>query len=500
MNKRQIEVLKAQSGDEAEIIKQLKRIYGQAQNDCINKIIALSKRRDMENLQSVIWQKQYQEALKKQIDSILDALDSESFTTVADYVTECYENGFWGTLYDLQGQGIPLCFPINQEEAAQAVQVDSKISQGLYRRMGEDTDKLKNSIRMELSRGISNGFSWNEVAEKVALGMNSPFAKAYNRAIIIARTEGHRVSQEATYHCQQRAKSKGADVVKQWDSTLDGATRPTHIKLDGQVRELDEPFTVDGKSTMYPGNFGNPAEDCNCRCCLLQRARWALSEEEYYSKWNGDKNELVKVNAKTYDEFKESARVLSRSLEYRIVNYQEGDYAVKERATFLDAITDMPEKVRGSLKNTTVSVGADGSAYDPLTDTIYIGKNANKTEVIHEIGHAIENKLFEKEKVDFVKKLCVRGLTIDDIVTRPAMDSSGNQIDIFIVKSSKLINAYQGRVYVESPLDAVNDDGTINTDFMKEFVSVAVQKYYENPEKLKQKHYDIFSLIEGTLE
>ena len=31
---------------------------------------------------------------------------------------------------------------------------------------------------------------------------------------------------------------------------------------------------------MAPGYFGKPKEDCNCRCCLLQRARWALDEEE----------------------------------------------------------------------------------------------------------------------------------------------------------------------------------------------------------------------------
>ncbi len=315
MNRRQLEALKYQADNEAEVIKRLKLIYGQAQNDCINKIIDLSKRRDMENLQSIIWQKQYQKALKKQLDGILDALDSESFTTIADYLTGCYENGFLGTLYDLQGQGIPLIFPINQEQAVQALQLDSKISKGLYQRMGEDTDKLKNSIRTELSRGISNGSSWNEVAEKIALGMNSPFVKAYNRAIIIARTEGHRVSQEATYHCQQRAKSKGADVVKQWDATLDGATRPHHRELDGQVRETDAPFEVAGKKAMYPGAFGDPAEDCNCRCCLLQRAKWALSEEEYVTKFNGDTGELVKIPAKSYNEFRTKVKDVVKSQE-----------------------------------------------------------------------------------------------------------------------------------------------------------------------------------------
>lgn len=280
VNKRQIEVQKVSADNEERVIRQLRQVYNQASKDCAAKIQELSMRTDMENLQTIIYQKQYQEALKKQIDGILNELNSNSFTTIADYLGKCYETGFIGTLYDLQGQGIPLCFPINQEEVVQALQVDSKISQGLYQRMGEDTDYLKKSIKAELSRGISNGSSWNVVAGKIASGMNSPFTKAYNRAIGIARTEGHRVQQESTLHCQQRAKSKGADVLKQWDSTLDGVTRPTHRELDGQIREVDKPFEVAGMKAMYPGAFGNPAEDCNCRCCLLQRARWALGKEE----------------------------------------------------------------------------------------------------------------------------------------------------------------------------------------------------------------------------
>lgn len=280
MNKRQLEVQKISTADEQRIIRQLKQVYSQASKDCATKIQELSMRTDLENIQSIVYQKQYQEAIKKQIDGILNDLNSKSFANIADYLGQCYETGFIGTLYDLQGQGIPLCFPINQEDVVQALQVDSKISQGLYQRMGEDTNHLKKSIKAELSRGISNGSSWNMVAGKIASGMNSPFDKAYKRAVVIARTEGHRVQQQSTLHCQKRAKSKGADVLKQWDSTLDGVTRPTHRELDGQIREIDEPFEVAGMKAMYPGAFGNPAEDCNCRCCLLQRARWALGQEE----------------------------------------------------------------------------------------------------------------------------------------------------------------------------------------------------------------------------
>lgn len=317
MNKRQIEVQKVQTANEQRVLRQLKQVYTQASKDCATKISELSSRTDLENLQSIIYQKQYQEAMKKQLDAVIEQLNSNSFSKVSEYLTNCYDEGFFGTLYDLQGQGIPLTFPYNQEQAVQAIQVDSKISKGLYKKMGEDTDYLKKSIRAELSRGVANGESWNQIAAHIANGMNSPFQKAYNRTATIARTEGHRVQQEATLHCQQKAKSKGADVVKQWDSTLDGVTRPSHKALDGQIREVDEYFEGEGGKALYPSGFGTPSEDCNCRCCLLQRARWAISAEEFITKYDGDKGELVKIPAKSYDEFREKAGEITQQQQDR---------------------------------------------------------------------------------------------------------------------------------------------------------------------------------------
>lgn len=280
MNKAQKQVQQVQLSGEQKTIKQLQRIYGQARKDCEQKIRELSSRTDLENLQSIIYQKQYQEALKKQLDGILDDLQGKEFSSIADYLAKSYENGYIGVMYDLHKQGIPVIMPINQEQVVKALQVDSKLSRPMYERLGEDVDYLKRSIRAEISRGIANGSTWNQIAGHIANGMNSPFNTAINNSIRIARTEGHRIQQRSALDAQYAAKEKGADVLKQWDSTLDNRTRPHHRRLDGQIRELDEPFEVDGLKAQAPGYFGKPKEDCNCRCCLLQRARWALDEEE----------------------------------------------------------------------------------------------------------------------------------------------------------------------------------------------------------------------------
>ena len=226
--------------------------------------------------QSRIYRIEYQKVLKKQVEAILDKLLSDEFTTIQQFLSNSYTTGFVGSAYDMFGQDVPLILPINKNAAVKAVMTDSKISEGLYEALGVDVKRLKKTISSEITRGIAAGLPHSEIARNI-----SGYAKApLGRAMTIVRTEAHRIAQAAIYDAQKEAVSKGAKVVKQWMSTLDGDTRKTHRKLDGQIRELDEPFEMGGMKAMYPGDFGDPAEDCNCRCEALQRARWALDEAE----------------------------------------------------------------------------------------------------------------------------------------------------------------------------------------------------------------------------
>lgn len=414
MNKAQKEVQQSQLNDEKHIIKLLEKVYDKARQDCENKIRQLSSRTDLENLQSIIYQKQYQEALKKQLDGILDNLQSEEFTSIADYLQKSYHNGYIGVMYDLHKQGIPIITPINQEQVVKALQTDSKLSQGLYSRLGEDTNYLKRSIRAELSRGIANGSSWNEIAGKISKGMNSPFNTSINNAIRIARTEGHRVQQSAALDAQYAAKEKGADIVKQWDSTLDNNTRPHHRQLDGQIRELDEPFEVDGMIADAPGHFGRAKEDCNCRCCLLQRARWALDEDEL--------NELKERAAyfgldktKDFEDFKQKYLRLPDKAD--IINVKEYDvlsHTQKLKAAMSSSDYDEYMKILTEHSNTSlqklyakyadqissVSQGSNGY-YRPADNKLvfsypaqkYIDNGKSKYGTLaHEYGHYFDAK------------------------------------------------------------------------------------------------------------
>ena len=316
MNKRQKIVQQQFLNNEEEVIKRLKKVYSQSLREIEKKSQALQIKIDsLEDLidntpdgkskvilksmqQSKIYQKQYQDALKKQIASILDTMHVEEFETISEYLEKCYEEGFLGTMYDLQGQGIPLCFPIDQEAIVRAVQTDSKISQGLYTRLGEDISELKKKITATVSRGISTGMTFQQMAQQLRNETNI----GYNNAVRITRTEGHRIQVQSTMDACYKAKDKGANIVKQWDATLDMRTRDSHAQVDGEVRELDEKFS---NGLRFPADpHGVAAEVVNCRCALLQRAKWALDEDELETlKQRAEYYGIDKTNS--FDDFKQ---------------------------------------------------------------------------------------------------------------------------------------------------------------------------------------------------
>lgn len=273
MNKRQKEVVQHQLTMENVVLHELEKEYEATLKD-INEKIKMYQ--SMPETASRIYHRQYQETLKKQVEAALEKLHSDEYTTINQYLHDTYTDAFVGTMYDMHGQGFPVIAPIDQNAAIKAVMTDTKLNKALYTSLGIDVNKLKRIVSSEITRGIASGLMYEDIARNIKSRTNAPMS----RAKTIVRTEGHRIQQASAEDARQTAKAKGADVVKQWDATLDGDTRPTHRRLDGQIRETNEPFEMDGKKAMYPGEFGDPAEDCNCRCVALTRARAALDEDE----------------------------------------------------------------------------------------------------------------------------------------------------------------------------------------------------------------------------
>lgn len=307
LNKIQKTITQAQLKDEEKVLKELKKSFEKAKQECEKQISALNARKDMQNLQSIIYQKKYQDAILKQIDGVLDDLNKDQYKTLNDFFNGSYATGYIGLMYDLQqSTGCTVVMPVDPKKVVRAVMTDSQLSKKYYqnRLLPENLSKLKVRIRQELSRGIASGKTWVEVAYQIATGMNSPFDKAMHDAMRIARTEGHRINQEGFLDAGDEAKKKGADIVKQWDATLDSVTRPWHQEADGQIREWDDFFDVGGEKMKAPSVGGSARNVCNCRCQLLQRAKWALDEDELKTLQKRTKS-FGLDKTKDFDEFKQ---------------------------------------------------------------------------------------------------------------------------------------------------------------------------------------------------
>lgn len=273
MLKRQKEVIQYQLEMEEKAIAELERQY-KAALFTINRRIKLYQAEEL--TVSRIHRINFQKQLKAQVEAVLDKLQGDNFDTIQEWLNDSYTTSFAGVMYDLAGQGLPVITPIDKKAAAKAILTDSQISVDLYTALGVDIKRLKKAIRQEITRGIASGMTYSDIARNIATVTGTPLS----RAKAIVRTEGHRIQEESKQDARTAAKAKGAETVKQWDATLDGATRDTHRKLDGQIRPIDEPFEANGKKAMYPGGFGDPAEDCECRCVALTRARAAMDEDE----------------------------------------------------------------------------------------------------------------------------------------------------------------------------------------------------------------------------
>lgn len=313
MNKKEKEIEKLLLEHEKEAFKEIKQSYNQALKDIQGRVLNLQNRLnelnaintegyDEERLkilesmkQSKIYQLNYQKALEEQIGACVEVLKKDTVTNIQTYLDSMYRDSYLGNLYNINAKGIPVTTPINPSLVAKAV--NKKIEDMTFgQRIGVNMNDFKKTIKAEISRGIANGSTYSEIAQQLSMRTGEDLYKSQR----IVRTEGVRVSSEARLTSMRDAREKGADLVKQWDSTLDGKTRYLHQLLDGQIAEIDEPFDAGGTLVMAPGEFGDPGQDCNCRCVVLSIPRWDISSDVV--KYDNENDELIET--KNYNEWK----------------------------------------------------------------------------------------------------------------------------------------------------------------------------------------------------
>lgn len=417
MNKWEKEVQQSLLDSEEAAIKELEKQYARALKDINDKVKSFQADIDLldqalsqEGLddatkallqsqkRSKVYQQNYQKALKGQVSGVLDKLHGDNYATIDKYLKSCYETGYIGTMYDIAKQGVPIIAPIDQAAAVKAILTDSKIVEGYYNHLGVNYDKLKKTITQEISRGIASGLPYSDIARNI----NNVSSSGLYNAKRIARTEGHRIQQTSSRDAQYAAKKKGCDVVKQWDSTLDGRTRDSHARVDGEIRELDEKFS---NGLMFPGDpSGRAAEVINCRCTSNTRARWALDDGELQTlKERAEYFGLDKT--KNFEEYKEKYLTaadkvaaqkpdVSATTQKLSASMDKADY--EEYRKLVEGNPDIAKLYSKADQISNISASASNGYYQPSSNSLvysypqqrYIDNGMSKYETLaHEYGH-----------------------------------------------------------------------------------------------------------------
>ena len=85
--------------------------------------------------------------------------------------------------------------------------------------------------------------------------------------IRIIDTEAHRDYNTRVFDCGKASGKPG--LRKQWRTMMDDRVRDQHLYLEGVTVGMDDYFYTDtGEYTLYPGGFGVPELDINCRCSI----------------------------------------------------------------------------------------------------------------------------------------------------------------------------------------------------------------------------------------
>lgn len=172
------------------------------------------------------------------------------------------------------------------------------------------------------------------------------------------------------------------------------------------------------------------------------------------------------------------------------------------------AILELPKNIQKEIKNSKIEIFTEGqiikdgkiiknSFYDRNNDIIHIYQDADKEEVIHEIGHLIETKLNILNDKEYIK---VRNSGLENYNAEFVKELEGYDNTIGI-KNSKFVSAFQGKIY-KNDLNGKSYrefNNNINLNCLGDYFSEGFREYFCNKQNLQNKDKKLFNYIERKI-
>ena len=399
------------------------------------------------------------------LDNIVNEGYKSSYKDMKKALGEIYLISYDGVREIVQLQTDKRLIPIVRAEVMQRALTNDISGLKWTQRMNLHRDTAVLKIRETVANGLHHGETYSQMSER----LNEALSRQVVNPMRIVRTEGHRVFSEARRDSIDGAKGK-VKMTKTWITSKDERVRGqkkndkmNHIAMDGMTIPYEDDFELpDGSKGFGPGMIGD-ANDINCRCdWIIDFIEETNNESEYIKISNEDEN-----NRNTADEIRNQ----------------------------LDIIPEKHKEIIKDTVNEVIVVDEGNSRYDRAKGIMYILKNPEEGEVIHELAHAIETKLDLYNRDEFKS-------IVDDIIKDKGFNDFIYDLDfakpIIRIESERFISEYQGHIY-NFDMDDYQKRGYIETKQLGDYFTEGYRVYVTNPELLREKDIRLYNFIDEEL-
>lgn len=193
----------------------------------------------------------------------IEAADKAAVKAIADAVPAIYTETEAKMLYAMDRTvGLGASFHLHNINAvAAAMSNDLLPTVDIGKNWAWNSRRLNSAITQSILKG--------ESIPKIAKRIENIAAKNKAAAVRNARTAVNAAENAGKQAAYEEAEAQGLKVTKVWFATMDDLTRDSHVELDGEEVDVDEPFS---NGCMYPCDpAGDPSEVYNCRCTMLTK-------------------------------------------------------------------------------------------------------------------------------------------------------------------------------------------------------------------------------------
>ena len=442
---------------------------------------------DVNNMSIKARMTRYQ-ALEAQVDAILRQLYAIDYQAEAEKtMEEVYGDTYYRTWYNIdQYHGFHEEFAHVEPRTIETLLKYPFNGANFSERLWKQKDHLQSQIMESLTTMLVQGTPPHNLADDFAKKLNAKKYDAYR----LLHTEYSYVVSEATHAGYKE------DGVEQYQilAALDNKTCGICGRLDGKIYPVSEAVTGKNKPPFHPF----------CRCTDVPYYPDTPTEGMKRAARDKDGNGIEVPADMTYEEWKKKYIQEEKVSKPKTTDNLSIPDSMKGAAKdqFDKEVKLIPNRHKDIIDKAVIKVVVDeqgNSRYDRINGILYLAKELDEGEAVHEMAHALETQAGVWEDERFLQAI---HKTIGDI--NPLWDAIFDE-DTFVRPITRLddtetlVSIYQGRLYVEQ-VPLINENMEFNIYALADFFAEAYREYILNPHNLKRKQPEIYRYIDEEME